>query len=162
MVLITSVSACTASFSGILPTAPSWVSVGSSVWRTKEITWIFASGAAFNSPKIMERRSIAEGKATQNLKQKVSQKIQRVMKNKTINNRILNPQEIQQVQDVLDHLPWAQICSIEARFFDANKNIQYALVGVSWKRFEEAVSQDSANETTKSLVKDLGKSLFIK
>jgi hypothetical protein len=162
MLFITSLSACTTSFTGILPTVPSWVSVGPTAWRNKDITWVFASGIAFNIPKIMERRSIAEGKATQNLKQKLSQKIQRMMKKKIINNRTLNPQDVQDVQDVLDHLPWAQMCSIEARFFEANKNIQHALVGLSWKRFEEAVSQDSTNETTKSLVKNLGKSLFIK
>ena len=81
ILLLTSLPACTTSFSGVLPTAPSWVSVVPNAWRNKDTTWVFASGTAVNIPKIIERRSIAEGKATQNLRQMLAQKLQRMMKN---------------------------------------------------------------------------------
>ena len=152
-------SGCGSSFSGVLAPAPAWMKAGAGVWRTQAKQWVFASGHITGVPKILERRSIAQAKATQNLQTMITSKIQRAMRAQSTAQPV-SPQESQLVEELLSHLPWAQMSVVEARFFDAEANTQHALVGISWDQFDQAVNRDNSKGTIKSLVKELAQPIF--
>ena len=137
LLMLSSLSACGGSFPGQLPTTPSWVETGRDRKQLRG-----AVGWSTNQRLIRERRGLAEEAARQRFLEELSRDFEdrlEVGPSPAQGAPPLPESERQALRAALKRLPWNQLMTIEAHFFDPEANRQYCLVTVSWSALDAAI-----------------------
>ena len=149
-----------ATFPGVLPPPPLWVTVDANASHPKEKTSLFAQGFTANKRRIDERRALAEVNSLNALKALFLKKIEPLMLSDSQGRPAVSPQELTEVKALINGLPWAQMTKIQSRFFDPGQNKQYALSKLELKDYQRAITEDPGDGTTKALAREYGALVF--
>ena len=133
-------------FTGKLTPAPEWVFTDLEVWAKKKIRfsqqYVFhGRGQSQNQRLIAQRRTLAEADAIKNAKTRFFTKYK---------TYIEQHPEAQDDIAVVKKLPWEQIAFTKERYFDAEKNIQHALVEITADRVFSVLSFEKSMDSTQS------------
>ena len=152
LLMLSSLSACGGSFPGQLPTTPSWVETGRGRRQLRG-----AVGWSTNQRLIRERRGLAEEAARQRFLEELSRDFEgrlEVGPSPAQGAPPLPESERQALRDVLKRLPWNQLMTVEAHFFDPEANRQYCLVTVSWSALDAAIQDAQLSGSLRAELRD--------
>ena len=144
--VLCSIGCSSKGFTGKLTPAPEWVFTDLEVWHKKKNHFsqqytFHGRGQSQNQTLIAQRRALAEADAIKQAKKRFLDKYKLY---------IQKHPEVQDDSAVIERLPWEQITFTKERFFDAEKNIQHALVEITAERIFSVLSFEKSMDTNQS------------